>query len=169
MRHRPTILAPLSPKEMNDQHLVCSIKYTNGRLESLEREAARRDIPPEEATRKRTLAKKPCSRCKGTGVRHPEDTGKQFNCWDCKLVHDSFMVKNEIWRQAFPDYVEQKRKLKEKHGLERPFLVTIHLCFRCLEKRLRRKLVPEDFNLLLPINHGIALGMTMMRQQLCRA
>jgi hypothetical protein len=153
---------------MEDKHLVNAIKYAADRLHALELEAARRDIPPDEAQRKRALPSNPCQRCRGTGVRHPEDTGKQFNCWDCKLVHNSFMVKDPIWKQAFPDYAEQKKKLKEKYKEDKPFLVTIHLCFTCVEKRLGRKLVPSDFNLLLPINYGIVKGMEMTMRALGR-
>lgn len=40
---------PKSPKEMDNRHLVTAIKYTRARLDSLEREAAHRDIPPLEA------------------------------------------------------------------------------------------------------------------------
>jgi hypothetical protein len=157
--------APKPPKELDDRHLLNALKYTSARLDALELEAARRDLDPTATTYTRKPKKKRCSRCMGSGLKHPENTGKQFNCWDCKLVHDSFMVKNEVWKQAMPEYVEEKRKLKSMYGLDRPFLVTIHLCFYCLEKRLGRHLRPEDFNLLLPINHGIALGMAMMCRQ----
>lgn len=36
---------------MGDRHLLMAIKYTRARLDSLEREAARRDLPPELAQR----------------------------------------------------------------------------------------------------------------------
>lgn len=103
-----------------------------------------------------------CTTCAGTGVRHPENDGSCFNCYDCKRSGGSFMVKDAVWKEAWPEYAELKRSLNQKYkGTNEQFRAHLNLCLCCLSKRLKRKLKKEDFDLTLPINDLIVLGMEM--------
>jgi len=61
-----------------------------------------------------------------------------FKCVDCKVdthkIHEYYMVKPEIWSES---------GMKYHDGM---------LCIGCLENRLHRKLIRDDFDLTLPIN-----------------
>jgi hypothetical protein len=84
-----------------------------------------------------------------------------MKCNDCGKLNDSYMVRNDVWRAAWPDYSHRKAealRLYPKPDVRRHLL----LCFRCLEKRLGRTLFPQDFDLTLPINSGICLGLNML-------
>lgn len=103
-----------------------------------------------------------CTTCAGTGVRHPENNGSTFNCHDCKRSGGDFMVKDVVWREAWPEYAEKKRELLQKYkGTNEHFRTHLNLCLCCLQKRLKRKLKKEDFDLTLPVNDLIVLGMEM--------
>jgi hypothetical protein len=87
-------------------------------------------------------------------------------CYDCRGPAPSYMVRHAVWRRAMPDYHELKHVLAERHAggdvLQRAQAI-IELCFPCLEARLKRSLRPEDFNLSIPTNAGIALGYSWTR------
>lgn len=103
-----------------------------------------------------------CRFCDGTGQRHPENNGSQFCCYDCKRHCGSFMVKDAVWRTAWPEYAAKKRALRQKYdGTPEYFRASLQLCLHCLQKRLGRKLVPDDFDLTVPLNDLIVLGMEM--------
>jgi hypothetical protein len=78
--------------------------------------------------------------------------GKQYKpyfCVDCKYntCHDEYyMVTNEIWREA-----------KMIKGM---------LCISCLEKRLGRELIPEDFTECLVNDFGKHTGSTRLKLRL---
>jgi len=56
---------------------------------------------------------------------------------------------------SFPNYREVKSKLPIAPGFNKPHVL---LCFDCLEKRLGRNLRKNDFDLEIPVNAGIKLG-----------
>lgn len=107
-------------------------------------------------------ALRPCRWCNGKGERHPDNNGSQFNCQDCRRPCGSYMVKDAVWRQAWPDYAKKKQELMQKyHGTPEYFRTHLSLCLGCLQKRLGRKLAKEDFDLTLPINNLLLVGMEL--------
>lgn len=101
-------------------------------------------------------------------------------CYDCMGMTDEYMVRQVVWREAFPNYGKIKnafvRKARVSIGLpntgclskeeRQPVLKqqvpSLNLCFRCLENRLGRQLVIEDFT-DAPINRPILLGYRIRR------
>lgn len=84
------------------------------------------------------------------------------NCGDC---HDcggyaQYMVRGEIWGQAFPDYAQVRVQLIER--LDRRFK-GLDLCFSCLAIRLGRVLTIEDFDLTIPVNSAVVFGIQLGR------
>lgn len=103
-----------------------------------------------------------CRTCAGSGLRHHENTGAQHNCFDCARPGGAYMVKDAVWKAAWPDYAQKKRELLQQYkGTPEEFRTHLQLCLCCLQKRLGRKLQKEDFDLTLPINDLIVLGMEM--------
>lgn len=101
-----------------------------------------------------------CHACKGTGERHPDNDGRQYNCQDCSRPCGSYMVKDSVWRAAWPEYAEKKRELRQKYaGTAESFRTALCLCLGCLQHRLGRPLGKDDFDLTLPINDAIMLGL----------
>lgn len=84
-----------------------------------------------------------------------------LRCEDCAILPEHYMVRNEVWALAWPDYEEERmrRRRQWRHDGTGSFFCL--LCFACLEKRLGRKLTANDFNLELPINKPIAFGMRL--------
>ncbi len=102
-------------------------------------------------------------------------------CWDCGERVPNYLVHNDVWNQAWPKDqkvgLKKLMRLKEaatKQFPERPrsphsdFVhVHVHLCFGCLELRLKRRLKITDFRMLtaydkpLAENAGIFLGYQM--------
>lgn len=82
-----------------------------------------------------------------------------ITCYDCKqAMHDWYMVKDDVWCLAFPNYRQIKMSFNHLPKAERPH---IYLCFKDLERRLGRQLIPEDFRLELGINTGVVQGIKM--------
>jgi hypothetical protein len=73
---------------------------------------------------------------------------KSYYCKDCKKDSGGYMVKTEVWLKAWPDYFKYLKSRKQglRHGL---------LCLQCLERRLGRKVIYDDFREELPINEAI--------------
>lgn len=87
---------------------------------------------------------------------------KPWRCFDCGHPFVDYYVRDEIWLQAWPDYQEAKAEaIRQYSGTEHDRLKHLTLCFTCLERRLGRVLSPDDFNLSLPANAGIRLGIGM--------
>ena len=84
-------------------------------------------------------------------VEYHANAKKRFGCVDCG-ADERYMLVNEAWHKAFPDYQEVRRKRK----LEDPLNQTC-LCLMCVEKRLGRLLTIEDF-VNYPINKLIFWG-----------
>jgi len=85
-------------------------------------------------------------------------------CRDCKAYTPPYMVRNHVWNEAWPDYLELRRALKERHhDTWSEGRSHIFLCMSCLEKRLGRALMPADFDLELPINASIRQGLWMAK------
>lgn len=67
-------------------------------------------------------------------------------CADCRGPNSDYMVRSEVWVQAWQD----------SHSPEESTTATgLLLCLSCLERRAGRELLPEDFDLTLPINRGL--------------
>lgn len=106
-----------------------------------------------------------CRYCDGTGERHPENNGSQFHCHDCKRPCGSYMVKDAVWKQAWPEYAAKRQALVQKYkGTSEFFRANLNLCLGCLQKKLGRKLQKEDFDLTLPINNLLLVGMELGAQ-----
>jgi hypothetical protein len=88
-----------------------------------------------------------------------------FRCHDCGNIACEYMVRDSVWNRAWPEYREKKALLVAEHPNER-WKTHLLLCFECLQRRLNRSLVPEDFDLHLVINHGILLGLTNLRTEI---
>lgn len=102
-----------------------------------------------------------CRFCCGTGLKHPENTGAQFLCWDCKRGCGDFMVKSSVWKMAMPEYEKLRREMRVKWGgTSEEFRVTIRLCVGCLSVRLGRILLPEDFT-DAAVNDVVRVGVSM--------
>lgn len=102
-----------------------------------------------------------CRFCGGSGKTVPDD-GTRLRCYDCKRAAGSYMVHRPVWDRAWPEYRELKRSLVSKYkGTPGWFRAHLELCLGCLEKRLGRPLSPDDFDLSLPINDGVRLGLSM--------
>ena len=87
---------------------------------------------------------------------------RPWRCFDCGHPFVDYYVRDEVWLQAWPDYQEAKAEAICKYaGTEHDRLKHLTLCFTCLECRLGRVLSPDDFNLSLPANAGIKLGIGM--------
>jgi len=69
-----------------------------------------------------------------------------LNCIDCNINGFNYMVKNEVWEKAIPNYNELRKVPEEVNP--------VCLCIPCLEKRLNRKLTKDDFT-DVPINRSI--------------
>lgn len=102
-----------------------------------------------------------CRFCGGSGKSLPDD-GTRLRCYDCRRASGSYMVKDKVWREAWPDYAVLKRSLVRRYkGTPEWFRAHLVLCLGCLERRLGRNLTQDDFDLSLPINEGVALGLRM--------
>ena len=72
---------------------------------------------------------------------------KCYKCIDCDDYAGNYMVKNEVWFKAVPDYVKFKRGAPQDANI-------VAVCLPCLERRLNRKLTIDDFS-DAPINKTI--------------
>lgn len=92
---------------------------------------------------------------------------KPWRCFDCGSPVGEYIVRDAVWVEAWPDYPEFKREMMRKYkGTPDDRLRHLLLCLGCLEKRLERLLVPEDFDLDLSVNAGIRLGLRMAKEGL---
>jgi len=76
-------------------------------------------------------------------------------CYDCRNQAVWYMVRNEVWGEAWPDYLKLRTQLRLQNQGKPVHLL---LCFKCLSKRLGRELTIDDFDLNIVSNHGILLG-----------
>jgi hypothetical protein len=81
-----------------------------------------------------------------------------YLCIDCDEHVTSYMVCDEAWAEAVPEYRSLKEELEAKHDAGRASAVSV--CVACLAHRLRRDLLPADFN-DSPGNDTIRLGIAM--------
>jgi len=91
-----------------------------------------------------------------------EDNG----CFDCQGVECTYMLRNEVWNEAWPNYLsdrdERRTKIQEEvlDGLDPDLAIAadeeelayklethgrLFLCLSCVENRLDRALVVTDF------------------------
>jgi hypothetical protein len=102
-------------------------------------------------------------------------------CWDCGERCPNYVVDSKVWRAAWDDrdWLGSKKLLRLKQAATKHFPerarsidsdlvhVHIHLCFGCIELRLKRHLRITDFTMLsahdkpLAENAGIFLGYLM--------
>lgn len=74
------------------------------------------------------------------------------------------MVRDEVWFQAWPTYREDRELLQRTaKAREMQIEAVCYLCLECLEKRLGRPLVIEDFE-DVPLNKGVFFGYEMYRR-----
>lgn len=71
---------------------------------------------------------------------------KHWGCYDCKNFNDQYMVRDAVWKSIIAKPAERKDLL---------------LCLTCLQARLKRQLVAEDFDFTLPINSVMLYGFKM--------
>jgi hypothetical protein len=93
---------------------------------------------------------------------------KAFHCWDCDKDATGYMLKDDLWHQAWPTYDNDRKEAAAQYGKDesgkRNPMACLCLCFGCLEKRLGRRLTPLDFNFKSKLNEGILLGMRFETQ-----
>ncbi len=84
-----------------------------------------------------------------------EKINKWGRCVDCNHLGDYYMLLDKVWKEAFPNYVEvkKKRRLEDTNA-------SVQLCLRCVEKRLDRPLTIDDFT-TAPVNDSIVFGYQM--------
>lgn len=100
----------------------------------------------------------------------------RHQCWDCGMPTAPYMVHNEVWKAAWPDGEPARRRLstlatklfpnrRNQDPQTHRVLVSINLCFGCLEKRLGRHLTVDDFQRFakksgnrIYVNDGIFMG-----------
>ena len=100
----------------------------------------------------------PFPRCPWAGGSPPKAAKtKGFYCHNCEGQGDHYWVHDDVWLAAWPAYAAAKKELRR----------CLVLCFGCLEKRLGRLLVAEDFDHSRPINRPIILGLRMARLERC--
>ncbi len=66
-------------------------------------------------------------------------------CLDCHQEPEYYMVSDALWCSAFPSDAPC-----DEYG--KPIG---QLCFHCLERRLKRCLIPDDFPADIPVNRGV--------------
>lgn len=72
-------------------------------------------------------------------------------CNDCGQPYAGYMVYGAVWKVAWKGHTTPA----SEHDRV--------LCLDCLAQRLGRALLPSDFDLDLPINQGIKLGIELGR------
>lgn len=110
-------------------------------------------------------------------------------CWDCGERCPNYRLHDDVWRSAWTDeeWIGPKRSLRLKRAATEHFPerqrsidsnlvhVHVHLCFGCLELRLKRHLRITDFVMLsthdkpLAENAGVFLGYLMGHKDAARA
>lgn len=84
------------------------------------------------------------------------ERAKKFWCWDCGEPSPLYMVNNDIWKAAWPEGEPNRRRLtslattffpeaQRRDKLTGRVVISICLCFTCLEHRINRKLTLDDF------------------------
>ncbi len=76
-------------------------------------------------------------------------------CMDCECSPPYYMVKDEVWWKAVPDYIDVKVSRRKDMRFTR-------LCFKCLSIRLGRPLDISDFS-SAPVNNLIHFGYSLAK------
>ena len=96
-------------------------------------------------------------------------------CWDCGGPSPPYVVNNDVWQEAWPNGEPARRRLstlatqlfpnaRRIDPTSHRVLVSICLCFGCLERRIRRSLRIGDFQRMalsgnrIYLNDGVFLG-----------
>lgn len=69
-----------------------------------------------------------------------------YNCHDCKGLSVEYMVRQPVWAAAVPSKITH-----------------VKVCLHCLQARLKRQLVQDDFDFSLHINQGLLFGAQISR------
>lgn len=95
---------------------------------------------------------------------HRKDPGL---CFDCKLPTTSYHVIADVWKSAVPNHAvlraliqsEGWNRLRHNESFSRKFIAALglHLCLRCLEARLGRRIALEDL-VAHPINYNLRVA-----------
>ena len=75
---------------------------------------------------------------------------RSADCKDCERYAYGFMLKDDVWLEALTQ--EERDEYPETTtviDLNKP---PLHLCLYCIEQRLERKVVADDFNETTPLN-----------------
>ena len=86
------------------------------------------------------------------GIVRESDWG--YECRDCGRYGHGYMLEDDVWAAALSD--EERRKDDPESDGYDP-LSTLIICLPCVEKRLGRRLVPEDFT-NVPLNRPVLYG-----------
>ena len=94
----------------------------------------------------------------------------RFCCFNCGAREESYMVMNQVWLRAWPDYWEWRRELRSllATSANTDGKMRLLLCLSCLERKLGRPLVVSDFT-DVPINDKIFIGVRIGRRERERA
>lgn len=79
-------------------------------------------------------------------------------CFDCGFKRHWYMVTDKVWLEAWPNYKKLKHELSflfKKEGILKQGLPCLCLCLDCLQIRLKRSIVIEDFLITAGINGAI--------------
>lgn len=81
-------------------------------------------------------------------------------CSDCNTYHPIYMVQDELWKTAWPEFVDLHKQLRLKQKELQVRGAGMNLCIGCLERRLGRLLTIDDFT-WAPANANVHLGYRM--------
>lgn len=92
-------------------------------------------------------------------------------CFDCSEYGGDYWVRSETWLAAWPSYQAHRialvRRLypdaETRRTMGREGRHVLLLCLDCLSRRLGRPLVTSDFDLSMPVNRPIRVGIEMGR------
>jgi hypothetical protein len=103
---------------------------------------------------------------------------KRWWCWDCGTPANPYRVHDDVWKAAWPEGAPHRRRLTDlatrlfpnahrRDPTTNKVVISICLCFLCLERRLGRELQITDFPTVskagVPAyaNYGVFIGYRM--------
>jgi len=111
---------------------------------------------------------------------------KRCDCFDCHKTSYAYMLTEQVWKRAMPEYDEVRAALWKWYEATQPEnfregtdesnsdpsrfmlpgkpVISVRLCYRCVEGRLGRSLVIKDFS-PAPINESIRFAHRMSKRE----